>query len=111
MYRYFKTVRLQPAVKLKIDMFKTSMGSCLRRLRRKGLSSACLKLFSGGLVIILIFSYVSTSNRAAARNYEAVVGFVTASFEGRRKCGEERRRLLEFQVGRVRRGPRNDSLS
>src|SRR5207253_1768179 len=69
------------------------------------LSSACLKLFSGGLVLILIFPYVSNINRAAACIRKPVVGFVTASFEGGRKCGKERRRLLEFQVGRVRRGP------
>ena len=58
--------------------------------------SACLKLFSGGLVLILIFSCVSNINRAVACNHEAVVGFVTASFEGGCKCGEERGCLLEF---------------
>jgi hypothetical protein len=79
-------------------MLSTSIGSCLCRPRRKSLCSACLKLFSGCLVLIVIFLCVSNINRFAALNHQALVGFVDASFEGGRKCGKVQGRLLESMI-------------
>jgi hypothetical protein len=47
-------VRLQPSVKLKIDMLKTSKGSCLDARRRKRLRILFLKLFSRCLAFMVI---------------------------------------------------------
>jgi hypothetical protein len=91
-------VRLQPSVKLKIDMLNTSIGSCLGALGRKTLRNLLLKLFSRCLGFIVIFSLVSNGDRAAAWSHKAVVGFFSTSFEGGRKCGRQRGRLLELQV-------------
>jgi len=51
-YSYFANVRRQPSVKLKIDMLRTSIGSCLGARGRKTLRSLLLKLFSLGLAFI-----------------------------------------------------------
>jgi hypothetical protein len=69
------------------------MGSCLRARRRKTLCSVFLKLFSRCLVFIVI-SYVPNANGPAACYDQAVVGFFDPSFEGGRKSGGERGRVL-----------------
>src|ERR1700674_2441932 len=45
-YSYFENVRRHPSVKLKIDMVRTSRGSCLRTCRRKILRSVRAELSS-----------------------------------------------------------------
>jgi hypothetical protein len=63
-YSYFENVRFQPSVKkLKIDMLKTSKGSCLDARRRKTLPSLFLKLFSRcfAFIVIFVFSLTLTS--------------------------------------------------
>ena len=77
-------------------MLSTSMRSCLRARRRKILRSELLKLFSRCLVFIVI-SYVSNVSGHADRHHQAVVRFVSASFEGGKKSGVSSVGSLNFQ--------------
>jgi hypothetical protein len=74
-------------------MLITSMGSCLCLRLRKTSRSLLLKLFSRFLAFMVIL-YLSHSNGRATRHHVAVAGFWSASFEGGRKSGGERGRLL-----------------
>jgi hypothetical protein len=67
-------VRLQPSVKLKINMLNTSMASCLGAHGRKSLRSVLLKLFSRGLAFIVIL-YLSNTNGQMVCHHVAVAGF------------------------------------
>jgi hypothetical protein len=83
------------------------MGSCLRARGRKILRSVLLKLFSHCLVFIVY----QNSRRSSVPHHEALAGFFSTSFEGGRKSGGERGRLLEYSVGSSQTRPNNDSLS
>ena len=88
-------MRLHPSVKLKIDMLKTSMGSCLCARRRKRSRTLLLKLFSRCLAFIVI-PFLSNIKPREIRHHAALAGFSAASFEGGRKSGGERGRLLNW---------------
>jgi hypothetical protein len=92
-------------VKLKVDMLNTSMASCRVARGRKSLRSLLQKLFSRGLAFIVVL-YLSNAIGSPACHHQAVVGFVGASFEGGRKSGGERGRLLNCgsALNEVRRG-------
>src|SRR4051794_22970410 len=94
-YSYFENVRLQPPTKLKIEMLRTSKESCLRARARKKPRALDLKLFSRDLAFIVY----ENSRRSSVPDHEALAGFFGTSFEGGRKSGGERRRLLKYQVG------------
>ena len=83
------------------------MGSCLRPRRRKILGSVLLRLFSRGLVFIVY----ENSRPGSVPHHEALAGFFGTSFEGGRKSGGARGRLLECSVGSSQTRPNNDSLS
>lgn len=73
-------------------MLSTSMGSCRRARRRKILRSALLKLCC---LVFMVISDVANASGHVFRHHRAVVRFVSASFEGGRKSGGERGRLLK----------------
>jgi hypothetical protein len=81
MYSYFENVRLQPTVKLKIDMLNTSMGSCLDARVRKNLRSLLLKLFSCCLIFIVYENF----KRNSVPHHETLAGFFSTSFEGEKQ--------------------------
>lgn len=83
------------------------MGSCLRPRGRKILGSVRLRLFSRGLVFIVY----ENSKRNSVPHHEALAGFFGTSFEGGRKSGGERRRLLEYAIGSSQTRPNDDNLS
>jgi len=83
------------------------MGSCLGARSRKSLRSLLPKLFSR----CLIFIVYENSRRSSVPHHEALAGFFGTSFEGERKPGGGRGRLLEYSVGSSQTRPNNDSLS
>jgi len=68
--------------KLKIDMLKTSKGSCVDARRRKRSRTLLLKLFSRCLAFIMEFRVLPTLTGLVASHHVAVAGFWGASFEG-----------------------------
>jgi hypothetical protein len=69
------------------------MGSCRGVRGRNDLRNLLLKLFPSDLAFIVI-SFLSNVKPRGIRYHAAVAGFSAASFEGGRKSGGERGRLL-----------------
>jgi hypothetical protein len=88
-------VRLQPSVKLKIDMLRTSIGSCLGARRRKGLRGILLKLFSRDLAFIVI-SYFCNATGPCGPSPRCSRGILECLFRGRNKSGNVTRWWLYF---------------
>ena len=76
-------MRLQPSVKLKIDMLNTSMGSCLCARGREALRSVLLKLFSRDLAFIVI-SY-SNASVPCVQSPRCSGGILKCLFRGRKE--------------------------